>query len=77
MGLEITVYYPFHPLQGCILQVLSKAEKTVTVLDPNEQGLKVPVWMTAPEAARYTVGENPEIDVFALLSLSKLVKSIS
>ena len=37
MGLEITVFYPFHPLHGCTLQILSKAEKTITVLDPTEQ----------------------------------------
>ena len=77
MGLEITVYYPFHSLSGCTLQVINKAEKKVTVLDSNEQGLKVPVWMTAPEAALYTVEENPQIDVFAILCLAELVKSIS
>ena len=75
MGLAITVYYPFHPLQGCTLQVLNKAEKTVTVLDPNEQGLKIPVWMTDPEASQHFVDAKPEIDVFALLSLSELIRA--
>ena len=76
MGLAITVYYPFHPLQGRTLQVLNKAEKTVTVLDAIEQGLKVPVWMTDPQASRHIIDEKPEIDVFALLSLSELMQTL-
>lgn len=73
MGLAITVYYPFHPLHGCTLQVLSKAEKTITVLDPNKQGFKVPVWMTTPEASKHIIDTEPEIDVFALLCLSAML----
>jgi len=73
MGLEITVFYPFHPLRGRTLAVLSKARNAVTVLDPNERGLKIAVWMTNPHASGYVVEENAKIDVAALLSLSRLL----
>ena len=73
MGLETTVYYPFHPLCGRTLAVVNRGKEAVTVVAPGERHLKIPTWMTRPEAAGHEVSAQAAIDLGALFALSDLL----
>ena len=71
MGLETTVFYRFHPLYGRTLPVVDQGKEAVTVVAPGERHLKIPTWMTRPEAAGHEVSEQAAIAVRALFALSE------
>jgi hypothetical protein len=56
MGLEIRVFYPFHPLSGRTLAVVTTGTAAVTVVAPDERHLKIPTWMTRPQAHEDAAG---------------------
>ncbi len=71
-----TVYYPFHPLQGRELNVTSRPrnpELPVTVVDETGEGLRIPAWMVAPEAAHYQLAEQATFDIQTLRALATLL----
>lgn len=74
MGLETTVFYPFHPLCGSTLAVVNRGKEAVTVATVDERRLKIPLWMTRPDAVGYTVSEEATIDLPSLLMLSHTLK---
>ncbi len=70
------MYYPFHPLQGCELNVINKPKKedgAVTVIAPDGASLKIPIWMVSPQAAQIELSEKAEISARALLELVHLM----
>ena len=71
------MYYPFHPLQGCELDVINKPKKedgAVTVIAPDGARLKIPIWMVSPQAAQIELSEKAEISVRALVALVHLLE---
>lgn len=71
------MYYPFHPLQGCELNVIDKPKKedgAVTVIAPDGARLKIPVWMVSPQAAQIELSEKAEVSARALLELVHLLE---
>jgi hypothetical protein len=75
MDLEVEVFYPFHPLCGRTLPAVCRGKETVTVIAADERRLKIPIWMTRPDAGGYVITDKPTIDLRALLSLSRLLHS--
>ena len=73
MGLDTTVFYPFHPLSGRTLAAVSRGKETVTVVAEDERHLKIPIWMTRPDSGGYVIADEPTIDLRALLALSPLM----
>jgi len=76
MGTNITVRYPFHPLYGQTLAVTSmarRADGALTVAAPDGSHLKLPVWMTVPEAEGHSVSREVAISSRALLNLLEVV----
>lgn len=73
MDLEIRVFCPFHPLCGCTLPTVTRGKETVTVVAADERRLRIPIWMTRPDAAENAISEKAAIDLRALLSLSRLI----
>ena len=66
------VRYPFHPLYGQTLEVTTgarHADGSHTVVAPDGSQLKVPVWMTVPEAETHVVSAEAVIGSCALLHL--------
>ena len=73
---KITVYYPFHPLHGLTLAVAEapwRRAGLVAVLAPSGYRVKIPVWMTSPQAAGFAVSMTPAICVRGLLRLADLL----
>ncbi len=69
------VHYPFHPLHGRRLRVFVCARSpdgAVTVEDPKQKRLKIPLWMVAADAARCELADAPTLDAHALLRLFEL-----
>lgn len=69
------VYYSFHPLCGEELRVFVAARSpdgAVTVEDPKQKRLKIPLWMVAANAARFQLADAPTLDGHALLQLVEL-----
>ncbi len=74
---RIKVYYPFHPLQGCELDVINKPKKedgAATVIAPDGARLKIPIWMVSSQAAQIELSEKAEISVRALVALVHLLE---
>lgn len=67
------MFYPFHPLCGSTLAVVSRGKETVTVVAGDERRLKIPVWMTRSDAAGYSIADEPTVDLRALFGLSPLM----
>jgi hypothetical protein len=77
VGLTVTVHYPFHPLCGQELRVACRTHShdgVVTVLDLQGKGLKIPIWMTSPEAARHKLSDHAAVDVKALQEVDRLIR---
>ena len=73
---HIRVFYPFHPLHGCRLQVIRRPKRgdgAVSVLDPVGKRLKIPTWMLSPSAANIKTTEQALLSREALFSLSSLL----
>ena len=51
-----------------------KEDGAVTVIDPAGFSLKVPLWMTSPQAAQYRLSDQSEVSARALVSLVSLLK---
>ncbi len=71
------MYYPFHPLWGCELDVINKPKKedgAVTVIAPDGASLKIPIWMVSPQAAQIELSEKAEISARSLLELVHLLE---
>ena len=76
---KITVYYPFHALQGLELDVVCtprKGDGAITIIDPTGFRLKIPAWMVSPEATRYMLSDQAQICPGALLSLANLLNTL-
>jgi hypothetical protein len=69
------VFYPFHPLSGRTLAVVTTGTAAVTVVGPDERHLKIPTWMTRPQAAGFEVSAQAAIEPDALFALRALLKS--
>jgi len=68
--LKIEIHYPFHPLCGIELEVACPTKKNdglVTVIDPQGIRLKVPLWMTSPQAENHQLAEVEVIGINGLL----------
>jgi len=80
MPSTVTVYYPFHPLVDHTLDVVSwprRRAHAVTVLHPDGEAVKVPLWMLQPEAAQVSICEQIALSASALLSLVDLLSQSS
>ena len=80
MGANITVHYPFHPLYGQTLAVASKARRAdgaETVVAQDGSQLKIPTWMTTPEAEGHAVSHEVAIGPQALLKLLEVVSALT
>jgi len=80
MPSTVTVYYPFHPLVDHTLDVVSWPRRrghAVTVLHPDGEAVKVPLWMLQPEAAQVSICEQIAPSASALLSLIDLLSQPS
>lgn len=80
MPSTVTVYYPFHPLVNHTLDVIQwprRRGNAVTVLHPDGESMKVPMWMLDPEAARVSVSEQIVLSASALLTLVDLLSQPS
>jgi hypothetical protein len=75
MDSEIRVFYPFHPLCGRTLPAVCRGKETVTAIAADERRLKIPIWMTRPDAGGYVISDKPSIELRALLWLSRLLHS--
>jgi hypothetical protein len=77
--LTATVYYPFHPLHGRELRVMSRPRNPglpVTVVDEAGSVLRIPAWMLAPEAVHYQLAEQATLDAQTLRALAALLLSL-
>src|SRR6266478_5269239 len=73
---HVRVFYPFHPLHGCRLQVIRRPKRgdgAISVLDPVGKRLKIPTWMLSPSAANIKTTEQALLSREALFSLSSLL----
>ena len=73
---SVQVFYPFHPLNGVILQVIRRPKRgdgAVSVIDPTGRRLKIPVWMLLPDCAEIKITERPHLSKESLLSLASLL----
>lgn len=73
---SVQVFYPFHPLNGVILQVIRRPKRgdgAVSVIDPTGRRLKIPVWMLSSDCAEIKIAERPHLSKEALLSLASLL----
>jgi len=51
-----------------------KEDGALTVIDPAGFSLKIPLWMTSPQAAQYQLSDRAELSARALVSLVRLLK---
>ena len=61
---KITVFYPFHPLHGRELEVDCRPKKgagSLTIVDPDGVRMKIPSWMTMPQAENYRLTDHAAI----------------
>src|SRR6201987_6221150 len=75
---DVQVFYPFHPLHGVTLRILSRPKRgdgAVCVMDAAGRRLKIPIWMLFPECAEITISQRPRLGKQALLSLASLIAS--
>jgi hypothetical protein len=76
---KITVFYPFHPLHGRQLEVVSQPRHgngSFTVIDPSGSSLKVPAWMVCPSAAQHHLSPRALIGADNLLALAQLLEPV-
>lgn len=76
MASRIVVAYPFHPLHGQLLEVVSTPrhrEGAVTVRDPEGKRLKVPAWMLDDDVSRVQLANQVTLSVAALQALDELI----
>jgi hypothetical protein len=57
-----------------VVCVPKKEDGAVTVLDPAGFSLKIPLWITSPQAAQYKLSDQSEVSARALVSLVSLLK---
>lgn len=71
------VFYPFHPLYGQELETVhERGDGAVMVIHPDGYHLKIPVWMTSPEAANLSLTGKAVIRPRALLTLTRLIEAL-
>ena len=72
----VKITYPFHPLHGMHLPVISendKPESCYTCLVQNTYRLKIPKWMTEASSESFSIAEMPIIDPFVILKVGPLI----
>jgi hypothetical protein len=77
---SVQVFYPFHPFNGVILQVIRRPKRghgAVSVIDPTGRRLKIPVWMLSSDCAEIKTTERPHLSKEAVLSLASALRRIS
>jgi len=73
----ITIWYPFHPFHGrelIVERVSDKERGFVDCIDSEGRKLRVPLWMTMPDAAEHRVANSVAIEPGSLLKLVRLVR---
>jgi len=73
---RITVYYPFHPLAGMELEVVSmprRRDLPLTAHGPDGLDIKIPQWMTELAAASIGLSEVATLPIEALRSVYELL----
>ena len=77
----VTVYYRFHPLSGTRATTLEsrshRGEPIVVVADSEGQRYHLPLWMTAPDAAQWSLRDRPPLSHSALSELRDLIAAWS
>ena len=76
MPSTVTVWYPFHPLTSCSLEVLAwprHPANAATIRHPDGNPVKVPLWMLQPEAACLHLSEYVVLSFGALNALLDLL----
>ena len=73
LAVQVTVYYPFHPLKGRTFLVAGQFEHYgaphVLVREADGASWLVPAWMTAPEVAAIHIMDAPRLSVHRLIEL--------
>lgn len=75
----ITIRYPFHPLCGqelAVERLSAKGDGFADCVDLEGRRLRVPLWMTSPEAAEHRLADAVRIDPKALLRLIDWVRCV-
>ena len=57
-----------------VIRGARRMDGSITVSDPQGRHLKIPVWMTTPDAKHYYISKESKINVSVLISLSGLLK---
>ena len=73
----VCVYYRFHPLSGGEFEVFTasrSSDRVVTIKDPLGRRLKIPSWMTKPDAAHMALRSEATVAPQALSSLAELLQ---
>lgn len=73
---HVTVFYPFHPLHGSMLQVVRRPRRgdgAVSVIDTVGKRLKIPTWMLQPDCVNTKIVQQANLSKHALLSLTSLL----
>jgi hypothetical protein len=75
----IKIYYPFHPLYGLELKVLSRKKPghkdgTIKVKTPNGFCKEVPIWIAKPQSTCFCISRSAEISLKAITRLIELLE---
>jgi len=75
----IKIYYPFHPLYGLELKVLSRRkfghkDGTIKVKTPNGFCKEVPIWMAKPQSTCFCISRSAEISLKAIMRVIELLE---
>jgi hypothetical protein len=75
----VKIHYPFHPLYGLELEVLSRSksgykEGTIKIKAPNGFYKEVPIWMTEPQSNFFCISKIAAISLKAIMNVIKLLE---
>jgi len=72
----VTVYYPFHPLAGTELEVVSaprRAALPITVRGPDGLDIQIPRWMIEPAAGSIVIASTATLAIGVLRAVAALL----
>jgi hypothetical protein len=78
IGSRIKINYPFHPLYGSEVKVLSKShnrDEAILVNAASGFCKEIPSWMIKPESTTYHISDVPKISIRAIKNLVELLRS--
>lgn len=75
----IKIYYPFHPLYGFELEVLSRSKSshkdgTIKIKAPSNFCKEVPIWMTESQSTCFCISKIAEINLKGIMKLIALLE---